>query len=134
MRNPNGYGSITKLSGNRRKPWMVRAAAEMIYNKDTKKTTCKRNTIGCYATRKEALQALAEYNSDPYNLESANQAFSFTILIYVIIFFRIYNSIIYLIIYKYHIYSLLIIIIQLKTIFLLYIRIFFFIYLTFEHF
>ena len=37
MRNPNGYGSITKLSGNRRKPWMVRAAAEMIYNKDTKK-------------------------------------------------------------------------------------------------
>lgn len=75
MRNPNGYGSITKLSGNRRKPWMVRAAAEMIYNKDTKKTTCKRNTIGCYATRKEALQALAEYNSDPYTLESANLTF-----------------------------------------------------------
>ena len=24
MKNPNGWGSITKLSGNRRKPWRVR--------------------------------------------------------------------------------------------------------------
>ena len=24
MKNPNGYGTVTKLSGNRRKPWIVK--------------------------------------------------------------------------------------------------------------
>jgi len=24
LKNPNGYGTVTKLSGNRRKPWVVK--------------------------------------------------------------------------------------------------------------
>ena len=37
MRNPNGYGSIVKLSGKRRKPFMVHAAAKEVYHADYKK-------------------------------------------------------------------------------------------------
>ena len=29
MRNPNGYGSIVKLSGNRRNPYMVKVNTHM---------------------------------------------------------------------------------------------------------
>ena len=32
MRLPNSYGSVTKLSGNRRKPYMVRITAEPEYD------------------------------------------------------------------------------------------------------
>ncbi len=55
MRNLNGYGSIVKLSGKRRKPFMVRAAAKEVYHADTGKVTVERPVIGCFATRKEAL-------------------------------------------------------------------------------
>ena len=62
-RNPNGYGSVVKLSGNRRKPFAVRKTvgyddrAYPIYE-----------IIGYYPTRKDALTALAEYNHDPYDI------------------------------------------------------------------
>lgn len=62
-RNPNGYGSVVKLSGNRRKPFAVRKTvgyddrAYPIYE-----------IIGYYPTRKDALIALAEYNQNPYDL------------------------------------------------------------------
>ena len=75
MRNPNGYGSITKLSGNRRKPFLVRSAAERIVNMDTGAMEWKRHSIGCFATRKEALQALADYNNNPYDLDAATLTF-----------------------------------------------------------
>lgn len=68
MRNPNGYGNIVKLSGKRRKPFMVRAAAKEIFNTDTGTAAVKRPVIGCYATRKEALEELARYNTNPYDI------------------------------------------------------------------
>lgn len=52
-----------KLSGNRRKPYIARkttgwdANGKQIYT-----------TIGYYATRQEGLQALADYNDNPYDL------------------------------------------------------------------
>lgn len=69
MKNPNGYGSITKLSGNRRRPYMVRVTTGTVVNFDTKKAHPKQTVIGYYATRKEAMTALAEYNVAPYNLD-----------------------------------------------------------------
>lgn len=60
MKNPNGYGSITKLSGNRRRPFVVRAAAT--YDEEGKE---RREIIGYYRSRPEALLALAEYNKAP---------------------------------------------------------------------
>ena len=65
MKMPNGYGSIVKLSGNRRRPFMVRiTTARTIENGKYRQI---RKVIGYYPTRKEALSALARYNDDPYD-------------------------------------------------------------------
>ena len=76
MRNPNGYGSIVKLSGKRRKPFMVRAAAKEVYHADTGKVTVERPVIGCFATRKEALEELAKYNVNPYDIDMRKTTFA----------------------------------------------------------
>lgn len=54
MKNPNGYGTIVKLQGNRRKRFAVRV-----------QTVSGRKYIGYYSTRKDALTALADYNKNP---------------------------------------------------------------------
>ena len=64
MKNPNGYGSVVKLSGKRRKPYMVRKTvgyddrAYPVYE-----------IIGYYSSRADAMMALAEYNRDPYDVD-----------------------------------------------------------------
>lgn len=63
MRLPNGYGSVYKLSGKRRKPFAVRITQG--WNDDG---TPIRMYIGYYASRPEALTALAEYSENPYDL------------------------------------------------------------------
>lgn len=63
MKLPNGYGSVTKLSGNRRNPYMARVT---LGRDDYGQLV--RKTLGYYHTRKEALAALADYNRDPYDL------------------------------------------------------------------
>jgi len=75
MKNPNGYGSVTKLPGNRRKPWRVRKTAG--WETDPSSRTCKQKyiNIGYYATRAEALKALALYNDDPYDLHLSTITF-----------------------------------------------------------
>ncbi|MBP0957493.1 MAG: tyrosine-type recombinase/integrase [Oscillospiraceae bacterium] len=66
MKLPNGYGSIVKLTGKRRKPYLVRTACK--YSDDGEKMIEKRQILGYYATKSEALAALADYNADPYDL------------------------------------------------------------------
>ena len=64
MKNPNGYGSVTKLSGNRRRPFWVRKTVgwndkgQPIYE-----------TIGYAPTREEGNIMLAEYNKNPYDVD-----------------------------------------------------------------
>lgn len=70
MRLPNGYGSIVKLSGNRRNPYGVRITTGFTY--DGKQ---QRKFIGYFPKRAEALAALAEYNERPYNLDARNFTF-----------------------------------------------------------
>lgn len=60
MKNPNGYGSITRLQGKRRRPYMIREGS-----------SGKQKVIGYAETRKQALQMLAEYNKTPWNLDAA---------------------------------------------------------------
>lgn len=60
MRNPNGYGSVHKLSGNRRRPWAARVTIG--YDNVTGYQIYK--YVGYYATRSEAMRALALYNGD----------------------------------------------------------------------
>ena len=60
MRKPNGYGSIIKLSGNRRKPFAVRVTTGWDVNDNSVKQ--KYRYLGYYASRKAAEMALADYN------------------------------------------------------------------------
>lgn len=60
MRLPNGYGSVYKLSGNRRRPWIARKTIGW-----TEEGKQLYYTIGYFRTRSEALDALAEYNKNP---------------------------------------------------------------------
>lgn len=60
MRNPNGYGSVYKLKGNRRRPWIARVTEG--WTEDGKQI---RRIIGYYKTRAEAAAALADYWRKP---------------------------------------------------------------------
>ena len=60
MKNSNGSGSICKLKGKRRKPWYVRATIE--FSADGKQI---RKSIGTFATKREAQEALYNYNKNP---------------------------------------------------------------------
>lgn len=70
MRLPNGYGGIVKLSGNRRRPYMVRITD---YIDDYGRQHYK--IIGYFAKRTEALAALTEYNNNPYDFASKQYTF-----------------------------------------------------------
>lgn len=63
MRSPNGYGSIVKLPGKRRKPYAVRVTAslELVDGKFVQ----KRKYLGYYKTKAEALAVLENYHKDP---------------------------------------------------------------------
>lgn len=76
MKLPNGYGNVTKLSGKRRNPWRVRKTTG--WEVDEKEGKLKQTfiNIGYYATRQEALQALAEYNANPYDLDANKITFA----------------------------------------------------------
>lgn len=71
MKNPNGYGSIYKLSGKRRKPYIARRT---IGWSDEGKQLYQ--TIGYYETRILAMNALADYNRNPYDIEKSKITFS----------------------------------------------------------
>lgn len=69
MKLPNKYGSVYKLPGSRRKPWAVRKTKSWFFDEyDKLKRTYE--YVGYYETRQEALQALAEYNKNPYAIQS----------------------------------------------------------------
>lgn len=64
MRLPNGYGSVSKLPGKRRRPWRVRRTLGWEITPDGKNRQ-KTQNIGFYATKAEALAALAAFNANP---------------------------------------------------------------------
>lgn len=70
MRNPNGWGSVHKLPGNRRRPWRARITSGWTADENGN-VRQQYKTIGWYATREEAMSALAEYNANPYELDDA---------------------------------------------------------------
>ena len=71
MRNPNGYGSVIKLKGKRRKPFAVRVTTH--WDKTGKQ---QYKYIGYYKTQKEANQQLFYYNEHPYNIDVQNITFA----------------------------------------------------------
>lgn len=72
MRLPNGYGSIYKMSGNRRNPWRVRITVGWAFDEILMKHRQVVKDLGYYRTRQEAMKALADYNNDPFDLNFLN--------------------------------------------------------------
>ncbi|MBO5453911.1 MAG: tyrosine-type recombinase/integrase [Clostridia bacterium] len=75
MRLPNGYGSVVKLSGKRRNPYVVRKTAGWRYDKDKDKQVQEYIIIGYAPTKAYGLQMLAEYNKNPFDVSSAKITF-----------------------------------------------------------
>lgn len=66
MKNPNGYGTVVKLSGKRRNPYCARKTVGF-----NEKGYPIYKAIGYYKTRPDALIALGEYNHNPYDIDLA---------------------------------------------------------------
>lgn len=64
VKNPNHFGTVTKLSGNRRKPYIVKEGL-----------SGRQKPIGYAATREEGLMMLANYNNDPWDIETEKITF-----------------------------------------------------------
>ena len=73
MRNPNGFGTIKKLGGKRRRPFAVYVTTGWKYEDGKAKQSQK--PVGYYTTRSEAMIALAEYNKTPFDLDKRNTTF-----------------------------------------------------------
>lgn len=59
MKLPNRYGTVTRLKGNRRKPWIVKEGL-----------SGRQKAIGYAVTKEEALIILAQYNKNPWDIET----------------------------------------------------------------
>lgn len=74
MRLPNGFGNVSKLSGNRRKPYRARVTIGWLADVDGKQHQ-QFKTIGYYTTREEGILALSNYHQNP-ELPVRNMTFS----------------------------------------------------------
>lgn len=71
---PNGYGSVKKLPGKRRKPYQALKTKEWIMVDGKAKQI--QVSLGTFATRADALDALAAYNKEPTRFDSNSFTFS----------------------------------------------------------
>ena len=69
FRNPNGYGSVVKLGGNRRKPFASRVTTDWVDGKQVYKY------IGYYERREDAMAALADYNRGLLSIDTNSVTF-----------------------------------------------------------
>ncbi len=69
MKLPNKFGNVSKLSGNRRKPYRARVTVGWEDGKQIFKT------IGYFETKEDGIIALSEYHKNPYNID--NNKFTF---------------------------------------------------------
>lgn len=74
MRLPNSYGTVYKLSGKRRRPWIARKFLGYEANTETKRAKANYATIGYFEKRVDAFNALTEYNKDPYDISGTTFA------------------------------------------------------------
>ena len=76
MKLPNNYGSVHKLNDKkRRKPWRVRITVGYTYDEVNDRQVRKYKTLGYYETKQAALQALAAYNENPYDIDADKLTF-----------------------------------------------------------
>lgn len=73
MRNPNGYGSVVYLGKSRRLPYGVRKTVKFELNGEA--CTQKYKYFGYYATKREAMIALAKLNQRKLDASAADYTF-----------------------------------------------------------
>ena len=66
MRLPNGYGTVAKLSGKRRRPYIVKKTLGL--NEEGHPII---EIVGYAASREEGLELLAQFNRDPWDVDRA---------------------------------------------------------------
>lgn len=71
MRNPNQYGTVFKMSGARRNPWRVRKMTGR-----TEEGKPVYTNIGYTRTRAEGMLLLANYNTNPWDMNVVNLTFA----------------------------------------------------------
>lgn len=76
MKLPNGYGSVVKLSGKRRKPYLVRKTTGWHFDTQKGKKVQEFFIVGYAATKAEGLQMLAAYNNNPFSSRAAKMTFA----------------------------------------------------------
>jgi integrase len=64
MKHPNGYGTVAKLSGNRRNPFVVRKTRGF-----NEKGHPIYIVVGYFPTREAGLIALAQFNNEPWDVD-----------------------------------------------------------------
>jgi hypothetical protein len=77
MKLPNGFGTVYKLSGNRRNPYVAKKTKGWEIDPKTGKSKQLYTVVGYYPTRKEALTALADFNANPYDVDARALMMSF---------------------------------------------------------
>lgn len=67
---PKGFGSVSKMKGNRRCPYRVRI--QLGYQLDEEKGTCSpiHKIIGYTKTKKDGIKLLQDYHDNPYSFEN----------------------------------------------------------------
>lgn len=70
MRQANGSGSVYKLSGNRRKPYVAMVTVKTVYDEENDKYILKRKALGYFSNQNDARKCLASYNETPCDIEN----------------------------------------------------------------
>lgn len=76
MKMANGVGSVYKLSGNRRNPYIVRKTIGWDIDTETGKRKQLYETIGYAPTRAKGLEMLMEYTQNPYDINASKITFA----------------------------------------------------------
>lgn len=76
MKHANGAGSVTKLKDRKNKPWKAVITKGFVFDPSTGKAKQQRKVLGCYRTRTEAENALADYRRNPYDLDARKLTFT----------------------------------------------------------
>lgn len=76
MKMANGVGTVYKLSGNRRNPYIVCKTVGWDIDVKTGKHKQIYVTIGYAPTRAKGLEMLMEYNKNPYDIKASKITFS----------------------------------------------------------
>lgn len=73
MKLPNGFGTVYRLKGARRKAYRAVVSQGYIYHENGIKL--KRETLGYFSTKKEAIEALTSFNENPYDIKTDSITF-----------------------------------------------------------